>query len=131
MAGAVSVKEKATCYLGYAACIGRDLAPCAGPCLPSTAVCMLAAAGNWGKMLACGVQFVACAKISCSREDQDAFEPFALVIETADLLETDNGIIDVIKQCRDESKQCIAEAHSPIGKAKCFVKFGVCLATKL
>jgi len=130
MTTAESVKDKATCYLGYAACIGRDLAPCAGPCLPSTAVCMLAAQGNWGKMLACGVQFVACAKISCSRE-QDAFEPFALAIESADLLETDNGIIDVIKACRDESKQCIAEAHGPIGKAKCFVKFGMCLATKL
>merc|ERR1719334_229273 len=128
MDGAVSVKDKATCYLGYAACIGKDLAPCAGPCLPSTAVCMLAAGGNWGKMLACGVQFVACAKISCSREPQDVFE---LAIQDAHLMETDNGIIDIIKQCQDESKQCIAEAHGPIGKAKCFIKFGGCLATHL
>jgi len=130
MTGAVSIKDKATCYLKYGACIGRDLAPCAGPCLPSTAVCMLAAGGNWGKMLACGVQFVACAKISCSREPE-AYEPFALVIESAHLLETDNGIVEIIKQCQDEARQCKAEAHGPIGIAKCFVKFGLCLATKL
>merc|ERR1719334_1381453 len=130
MADADSIKDKAACYLKYGECIAKDLAPCAGPCLPSTAVCMLAATGNWGKMLTCAIQFVGCAKISCSREE-DAFEPFTFAIETAHLLETDNGIIDIIKQCQDESRQCIAEAHGAIGKAKCFVKFGLCLGTKL
>ena len=58
---------------------------------------MLAGAGNWAKMLACGVQFVACAKISCSREDVQPL-PYEMIVQTAHLMETDNGIVDIIKQ---------------------------------
>merc|ERR1711936_945850 len=78
----------------------------------------------------CAMDLVTCAKEHCNVEVDD-FEPFIVAIETAHIGETDNGIIEVIKECQDASRQCIADAHGPIEKAKCFVQFGVCLATKL
>merc|ERR1719320_1632368 len=69
MVGASSIKDKATCYMSYGLCIGKDLAKCAGPCVPQSAWCMMGARGSWGKMLACGVQFVNCARKECLTDD--------------------------------------------------------------
>jgi coenzyme F420-reducing hydrogenase gamma subunit len=69
MAGALSMKDKATCYMGYGMCIGKDLAACAGPCLPQSAWCMMGARGNWKAMMACGMQFVNCARKECMKND--------------------------------------------------------------
>jgi len=69
MVGASSIKDKATCYMSYGLCIGKDLAKCAGPCVPQSAWCMMGARGSWGKMLACGVQFVNCARKECLKDD--------------------------------------------------------------
>jgi len=131
MGAAASLKDKAECYMTYGVCIGKDLAICAGPCLPSSAMCMMGAVGNYKKMIMCGMQFVNCARKECMKsniEEEDSYAPFALAVQSAHLGQTDNGIIDVVKECQASERQCVSEAKNPMEKAKCFLKFGLCVA---
>merc|ERR1712183_1108574 len=134
MSGAGGIKEKGMCYMSYGVCIGKDLAECAGPCLPQSAWCMMGARGNWKAMMACGMQFVQCARKECMKNElliEDEYQPFSLAVQNAAVGEVDNGVIDIIKKCQAEEHECAASAIGAVEKAKCFAKFGLCLAKGL
>merc|ERR1712042_250889 len=113
IAQADGIKAKALCYMSYGVCIGKNLAECAGPCLPQSAWCMMGARGNWEAMLACGMQFVNCARKECMKKDvliEDEYQPFALAVQSAAIGEVDNGVIEIIKECQAAEHECVAGA---------------------
>merc|ERR1711962_1093841 len=62
----------------------------------------------------------------------DFYKPFAIAVQNADVGVIDNGAIEIIKECRSEEFACIkASGRNPIAMAKCFLKFGVCVAKGL
>merc|ERR1712121_243179 len=94
----------------------------------------MGAAGNPMAMAKCAFDMVNCVKTECNNFLQiegDGYEVFDLAVETAAIGEVDNSVIDIIKQCQAAAHECKTAAQSPIEKAKCFLKFGVCVAKGL
>jgi len=124
---------KMKCFLQFGGCLAKGLGGCIGPCVPQMAMCVVAAHGNPIQMFLCATKFVNCAKEKCGGAQKviDEYYPYEIAVQTATIDLTDNSILGPIQECQDAHHECVAAAKDVGSKAKCFMKFGLCVAKKL
>jgi len=135
MSGADGYLAKIRCLAALAACIGKEAQECGAKCLPPFVECIRDAGLDITKVTACGASMITCVK-ECvggikALAVAEPYAPYQMAVDFAVYEETDNGIIEVIKECQVGHAKCMSEAGTIGDKAKCFLQFGWCIARKV